>query len=155
MEAVRFGQSLDAVWMRETFLVLIMETGRYRRSFRSVGREHFIRTTPGKALNSKVLNSKSVLRGCLHTLPEAPVTVRITVCPSAVGLVRQAVLNFMNECSDWVGSVRLSVEVRTVVPVSDTARKFTRSPSQKKARATKTTETRQNLTNDFITSLPP
>ena len=98
---------------------------------------------------------RQVLRAPLHGLPEAPVTVRITVCPSAVGLVRQTVLNFMNECSDWVGSVRLSVEVRTVVPVSVPARKLTLSPSQKKARATRTTETRQNLTNDFITSLPP
>ena len=129
-----------------------METDRYRRSFRSVGRERLRMTELLKILNSKTLNSKSVLRGCLHTLPEAPVTVRITVCPSAVGLVRQAVLNFMNECSDWFGSVRLSVEVWTAVPESDLAKKLIRSPSQKNARATRTTDTMLNLTNDFITS---
>ena len=115
MEAVGFGQSLYVAWMRKTFLVLIMETDRYRRSFRSVGRERLRMTEPLKTLNSKTLNSVSVLRGCLHTLPEAPVTVRIDVCPSAVGLVRHGVLNFMSEFSDWIGSVMLPVDVFTVV----------------------------------------
>jgi len=103
-------------------------------------------------LNSRTLKSNSVLRAFLHGLPEAPVTVRITVCPSAVGLVRHGVLNFMNECSDWIGSVMSPLDVMTAASVSDPVKKLTRSPSHKKASATRTTETKQNLTNDFIAS---
>lgn len=152
METARLGQSLYVVWMRKASLVLIMETDRYRRSFRSVGRECLCTLRWQRALNSKGLKSSSVLRAPLHGLPEAPVTVRVTVCPSAVGLVRQAVLSFMNECSDWVGSVRLSVDVWTMVLESDPAKKLIRSPSQKNANATRTMETKQNLTNDFIST---
>ena len=74
-----------------------METDRYRRSFRSVGRERLRMTEPVRILDPRIPIRMSVLRVCLHTLPEAPVTVRTTVCPSAVGLERQGVLNFMNE----------------------------------------------------------
>ena len=74
-----------------------METDRYRRSFRSVGRERLRMTEPVRILEPRIPIRMSVLRVCLHTLPEAPVTVRTTVCPSAVGLERQGVLNFMNE----------------------------------------------------------
>lgn len=80
-----------------------LETVRYRRSFRSAGSDGFGMTRREKAMNSKTLNSDSVLRCCLHGLPEAPETVlvvRVTVCPFPVGLARHAVLSFMKEWSD-------------------------------------------------------
>lgn len=100
------------------------------------------------------LRSRTVLRTCLKELAEAPVTVRVTVCPSAIGLERQGILNFMNECSFCAGSVRLSEVTLTETAASGSEKKLVRRSSQKKTRAARATETTQNLTNDFI-ALPP